>query len=214
MPESFELERLKTTDRYKLIAGLVVPRPIAFVTTLGVDGVHNAAPYSFFNAFSEDPPLIILGVGANVRGGDKDTGVNIREGGEFVVNLVDEPMAQSMNVCAVDFPPEISEVEVANLELVASVLVAPARLKMAPVAMECVHYQTLRPGNNRYLVIGEIKMIHVADQIIDAETLRIDRDRYSPIGRLAGGGYCRTNDRFEMKRLSVEDGMALTKNKK
>ncbi|MEL6963388.1 MAG: flavin reductase family protein [Pseudomonadota bacterium] len=211
MHQSFELDRLKATDRYKLIAGLVVPRPIAFVTTLGADGVHNAAPYSFFNAFSEDPPLIILGIGANVRGGEKDTGVNIRNGGEFVVNLVDEAMAQAMNVCAIDFPPDVSEIDVANLELVASVLVAPARLKTAPVAMECTHYQTLRPGNNRYLVIGEIKMIHVAEQIIDSETLRIDRDRYAPIGRLAGGGYCRTNDRFEMKRMSVEDGMTLIK---
>jgi flavin reductase (DIM6/NTAB) family NADH-FMN oxidoreductase RutF len=213
MPQSFELDRLKATDRYKLIAGLVVPRPIAFVTTLGANGVHNAAPYSFFNAFSEDPPLIILGVGANVRGEDKDTGVNIREGGEFVVNLVDEPLGEAMNICAIDFPSEISEVDVAGLELVASELIAPARLKAAPVAMECVHYQTLHPGQNRYLVIGEIKMIHVADDIIDSETLRIDRDRYAPIGRLFGGGYCRTDDRFEIRRLSVEDGMALIKDK-
>ncbi len=211
MSESFELDRLKATDRYKLIAGLVVPRPIAFVTTLGANGVHNAAPYSFFNAFSEDPPLIVLGVGANVRGEDKDTGVNIREGGEFVVNLVDEPLAEAMNICAVDFPPEISEIDVASLELVASELIAPARLKAAPVAMECVHYQTLRPGNNRYLVIGEIKMIHVADGVVDPGNLRVDRDRYAPIGRLFGGGYCRTNDRFDLKRLSVEEGMALTK---
>lgn len=213
MAESFELGRLKATDRYKLIAGLVVPRPIALVTTLGANGVHNAAPYSFFNAFSEDPPLIVLGVGANVRGEDKDTGVNIREGGEFVVNLVDEPLAEAMNICAVDFPPEISEINAASLELVPSVLIAPARLKAAPVAMECVHYQTLRPGNNRYLVIGEIKMIHVTDGIIDPVSLRIDRDRYAPIGRLFGGGYCRTHDRFDIKRLSVEDGMALMKAK-
>jgi flavin reductase (DIM6/NTAB) family NADH-FMN oxidoreductase RutF len=213
MAQSFELERLRATDRYKLIAGLVVPRPIAFVTTLGANGVHNAAPYSFFNAFSEDPPLIVLGVGANVRGEDKDTGVNIREGREFVVNLVDEPLAEAMNICAVDFPPEISEIDVANLELVASKLIAPARLKAAPVAMECVHYQTLRPGDNRYLVIGEIKMIHVADGIIDPDSLRIDRDRYAPIGRLFGGGYCRTSDRFDIKRLSVEEGMDLLKEK-
>lgn len=204
----FDLGQLDAKDRYKLIAGLVVPRPIAFVTTLGADGQHNAAPYSFFNAFSEDPPLIILGVGANVRGEDKDTGVNIRDGGEFVVNLVDEPLAEAMNFCAIDFPPGVSEVDAAGLELVPSEQVAPARLKAAPVSMECVHFQTLHPGQNRYLVIGEIRVIHVADDIVDPETLRIDRDRYAPIGRLFGGGYCRTHDRFEVERITVEEGMA------
>lgn len=205
----FDLSELQAADRYKLIAGLIVPRPIALVTTLSANGRHNAAPYSFFNAFSEDPPLIVLGVGANVRGEDKDTGVNIREGGAFVVNLVDEPLAEAMNICAIDFPPEISETEVASLDLVPSALVAPFRIKAAPVSLECVHFQTLHPGHNRYLVIGEIKMIHVADDIVDPTTLRIDRDRYAPIGRLFGGGYCRTNDRFEVRRMTVEEGMAL-----
>jgi len=209
----FDLDQLDTKDRYKLIAGLVVPRPIAFVTTLGRNGKHNAAPYSFFNAFSEDPPLIVLGVGANVRGEDKDTGVNIREGGEFVVNLVDEPLAEAMNICAYDFPPEISEIDVAGLELASCEMIAPSRLKAAPVSMECVHYQTLHPGQKRFLVIGEIKVIHVADEIVDPETLRVDRDHYAPIGRLFGGGYCRTQDRFEIKRLSEADSMALAKDK-
>jgi len=201
----FDLDQLKATDRYKLIAGLVVPRPIALVTTLGANGKHNAAPYSFFNAFSEDPPLIILGIGANVRGDDKDTAVNIREGAEFVVNLVDEPLAEAMNVCAYDFPPDISEIDVAGLELLPSEQIAPARLKAAPVSLECVHYQTLHPGKKRFLVIGEIKVIHVADAILDPETLRVDRDHYAPIGRLYGGGYCRTHDRFDIKRLSDEE---------
>lgn len=204
----FDLSDLDAKDRYKLIAGLVVPRPIALVTTLGENGGHNAAPYSFFNAFSEDPPLVVLGIGANARGDDKDTTVNIRDGGEFVVNLVDEPLAEAMNFCAVDFPPDVSEVDAAGLELVPSERVAPARLKAAPVALECIHFQTLHPGHNRYLVIGEIVMIHAADNIVDPLTLRIDRDRYAPIGRLFGGGYCRIHDRFEIKRLTVEEGMA------
>ncbi len=205
----FDLGDLDPKDRYKLIAGLIVPRPIALVTTLGANGRHNAAPYSFFNAFSEAPPLVVLGLGVNVRGEDKDTAVNIRDGGEFVVNLVDEPLAEAMNLCAVDFPPEISEVDVAGLELVASEIVAPSRLKAAPVSLECVHFQTLHPGRNRYLVIGEIRMIHVADDVVDAKTLRVDRERYAPIGRLFGGGYCRTHDRFDIPRLSVEQGMGL-----
>ena len=201
----FDLDELDAKTRYKLLAGLIVPRPIALVTTKGRDGRHNAAPYSFFNAFSEDPPLIVLGLGVNVRGEDKDTTVNIRNGAEFVVNLVDEPLAEAMNICAIDFPPEISEIDAASLELTPSDLVQPARLTAAPVAMECVHYQTLHPGENRYLVIGEVKVLHTRNGVLDPETLRVDRDRYAPIGRLFGGGYCRTHDRFEIKRLTEED---------
>jgi flavin reductase (DIM6/NTAB) family NADH-FMN oxidoreductase RutF len=140
-----------------------------------------------------------------MRGEHKDTAVNIRDGAEFVVNLVDEPLAEAMNICAIDFPPEISEVEAADLELTASDSVRPARLTAAPVSMECVHYQTLNPGHNRYLVIGRIQIIHVAEDILDPHTLRVDRDRYAPIGRLFGGGYCRTHDRFEIRRLTEED---------
>lgn len=201
----FDLNDLDAPTSYKLLAGLIVPRPIALVTTMGQDGGHNAAPYSFFNALSEDPPLVVLSLGINVRGEHKDTTVNIRDGAEFVVNLVDEPLAEAMNICAIDFPPEISEIEAASLDLTPSDSVRPARLAAAPVAMECVHYQTLHPGENRYLVIGKVQIMHVAPDIIDPKTLRIDRDRYAPIGRLFGGGYCRTTDRFEIKRLSEED---------
>jgi len=201
----FDLSDLDAQTSYKLLAGLIVPRPIALVTTRGVDGRHNAAPYSFFNAFSEDPPLIVLGLGVNVRGKEKDTTVNIRNGAEFVVNLVDEPLAEAMNICAIDFPPEISEIDAASLDLTPSDLVQPARLAAAPVAMECVHYQTLHPGKNRFLVIGEVKILHTAKDVLDPETLRVDRDHYAPIGRLFGGGYCRTTDRFEIKRLTEED---------
>lgn len=201
----FDLSELDAQTSYKLLAGLIVPRPIALVTTIGKNGGHNAAPYSFFNAFSEDPPLVVLGLGVNVRGEHKDTTINIRDGAEFVVNLVDEPLAEAMNICAIDFPPEISEVDAAALDMIPSDTIKPARLAAAPVSMECIHYQTLHPGNNRYLVIGEVRILHVAKDILDPDTLRIDRDRYAPIGRLFGGGYCRTTDRFEIKRLTQED---------
>jgi len=201
----FDLNALDAPSCYKLLAGLIVPRPIALVTTKGPTGQDNAAPYSFFNAFSEDPPLVVLGLGVNVRGEHKDTTVNIRDGAEFVVNLVDEPLAEAMNICAIDFPPETSEIDAAGLDLTPSDTIAPARLSAAPVSMECVHYQTLHPGENRYLVIGEVRVIHVAEDLLDPATLRINRDRYAPIGRLFGGGYCRTTDRFEIKRLTEED---------
>lgn len=209
----FDLSTLDAPSTYKLLGGLVVPRPIALVTTRGPDGRHNAAPFSFFNALSEDPPLVVLGIGADVRGGIKDTAANIRDSGEFVVNLVDEPLAEAMNICAIDFPPEVDEIEAASLDLTPSETVEPARLTAAPVAMECRHYQTLQPDRKRYIILGEISVIHVADDVIDAQTLRIDRERYAPIGRLFGGGYCRTHDRFEVKRLTEAEGQALLNGK-
>jgi flavin reductase (DIM6/NTAB) family NADH-FMN oxidoreductase RutF len=181
---------------------LVVPRPIALVTTQSREGRVNAAPFSFFNVFAEEPPLVVLGLGISPVGGAKDTAVNIRDTGEFVINLIDEPMAEAINLCAIDFPPEISEIEVAGLELAPSQKVAPPRIAQAPVNLECRRYVTLEVARERYLVIGEVQVAHVRDGLIDPATLRVDRDAYAPIGRLFGGGYVRTRDRFEMPRLT------------
>lgn len=205
----FDLKSLDAPTTYKLLGGLIVPRPIALVTTRSPDGLNNAAPISFFNAVSEDPPLIVLGIGVNPSGNVKDTTANIRDVGEFVVNLVDEEMAEAMNLSAVDFPPEVDEAEAARLALLPGEVVAPQRLAAAPVSMECRRYVTLQPGKDRYVILGEVLMIHVADDVIDPETLRIDRERYAPIGRLFGSGYCRTNDRFEIKRMTIAEGKAL-----
>ena len=116
----FDLAGLAARDRYKLLGGLVIPRPIALVTSRSPAGHDNAAPFSFFNVLAEDPPIVVLGLGVAASGGAKDTTNNIRDTGEFVVNLVDEPIAQAMNLCATDFPPEVSEIEVAKLELLPS----------------------------------------------------------------------------------------------
>ena len=205
----FDLKSLDAPTTYKLLGGLIVPRPIALVTTRSADGRNNAAPFSFFNAVSEDPPLIVLGIGVNPSGNIKDTTANIRDVGEFVVNLVDEEMAEAMNLSATNFPPEVDEADVAGFELLPGEVVAPARLAAAPVSMECRRYITLQPGKERYVILGEVLMIHVADDLIDPESLRIDRERYAPIGRLFGSGYCRTNDRFEIKRMTVAEGQAL-----
>jgi flavin reductase (DIM6/NTAB) family NADH-FMN oxidoreductase RutF len=198
----FELAELSASDRYKLLAGLVVPRPIALVTTQSAGGRVNAAPFSFFNVFAEEPPLVVLGLGISPAGGAKDTTANIRETGEFVVNLVDEPIAEAMNLCAIDFPPEVSEMEVAGLDLAPSDKVGPPRIAQAPVNLECRRYLTLQPARERYLVIGEVLLAHVREGVIDPGTLRVDRDVYAPIGRLFGGGYVRTHDRFELPRLT------------
>ena len=200
----FDLRTLAAAERYKLLGGLVVPRPIALVTTKGQDGRDNAAPFSFFNVLAEEPPLIVLGIGVNVRGGVKDTTCNIRDTGEFVVNLVDESMAEAMNVCAVDFAPEVDEIDLAGLALTPSEMVRPARITRAPVAMECRRYVTLQPGPGRYIILGEVLVMHVAEGVVDPATLRVDRDSFAPIGRLFGSGYCRTRDRFEIRRLTED----------
>jgi flavin reductase (DIM6/NTAB) family NADH-FMN oxidoreductase RutF len=204
----FALAELSSPERYKLLGGLVVPRPIALVTTRDRDGRANAAPFSFFNVVAEEPPLIVLGLGVHARGGAKDTTNNIRDGGEFVVNLVDEPLAAAMNLCAIDLPPEVSEIDLAGLELLPSEAVAPGRIAAAPVSMECKRYVTLQPGPERYIVLGEVLVLHVKDGIVDPAGLRIDRDAYAPIGRLFGGGYVRTHDRFDMPRISYRDWLA------
>jgi flavin reductase (DIM6/NTAB) family NADH-FMN oxidoreductase RutF len=201
----FDLAELSAADRYKLLGGLIVPRPIALVTTRSADGRSNAAPFSFFNVFAEEPPLIVLGLGISPSGGAKDTTVNIRDTGEFVVNLVDEAIAEAMNLCAIDFPPEVDEIEVAGLALAPSDKVAPPRIAQAPVNLECRRYLTLQPARERYLVLGRVVMAHVRDGVLDPATLRVDRDAYAPIGRLFGGGYVRTHDRFEMPRLTYRE---------
>jgi flavin reductase (DIM6/NTAB) family NADH-FMN oxidoreductase RutF len=187
------------------LGGLVVPRPIALVTTRDAGGHTNAAPFSFFNVLAEEPPLVVLGIGVSASGGAKDTTNNIRDSGEFVIHLVDEAIALAMNLCAIDLPPEISEIEVAGFTLLPSERVAPGRIAEAPVALECRRYVTLQPGRERYIILGEVLLLHVRDGIVDPERLRVAREGYAPIGRLFGGGYVRTHDRFEMPRISYRE---------
>jgi flavin reductase (DIM6/NTAB) family NADH-FMN oxidoreductase RutF len=204
----FDFAKLAPAERYKLLGGLDVPRPIALVTTQDAGGRVNAAPFSFFNVLAEEPPLVVLGIGVSASDGAKDTTNNIRDQGEFVVHLVDEPIAEAMNLCAIDLPPGHSEIEVAGLSLLPSERVAPARIAEAPVAMECRRYVTLQPGRERYIILGDVLLLHVREGIVDPERLRIDRDGYAPIGRLFGGGYVRTHDRFEMPRISYREWLA------
>src|ERR1700752_4427153 len=156
MPDqlSYDLAALTPHDRYKILISLVIPRPIALVTTVGPTGVVNAAPFSFFNLFSESPPLAVLGLQARPDKSLKDTSAHIRERGEFVINLVDEALGEQMNQCAVDFPPEVSEIEAAKLNLLPSAKVKIPRIAEAPAALECRHYTTLEVSASRRLAIG------------------------------------------------------------
>ncbi len=202
MTLKFDFAALTPPQRYKLLAGLVVPRPIALITTRSVDGVVNAAPYSFFNVFSEDPAIVVVGLQARPDRSLKDTTKNVRATGEFVVNMVDEALARAMNDCAIDFPSEIGEPEALKLLLADSGLVAVPRLADAPVALECRKMTMMNFGLERDLLVGEILGLQVRDGVVDPENLRTDYDHYKPVGRIAGSLYTRTNDQFALERDS------------
>lgn len=185
---------------YPILASLVTPRPIAFVTTLCPDGVVNAAPFSFFNLLGADPPILGFAPGDRDDGTPKDTARNIRLTHEFVVNLVDENLAQAMNQCAASLPYGQNELTHAGLHACASSVVKPPRIVESPVSFECKEWGTLQIGDNR-LVIGLIKRLHLRDELFDRDKGRIHTDRLFLIGRMASPHwYCRTRDRFEMIR--------------
>jgi flavin reductase (DIM6/NTAB) family NADH-FMN oxidoreductase RutF len=191
----------KHADRaYTLLASLVTPRPIAWVTTISPDGVVNAAPFSFFNVLGAEPPIVGICPGDRDDGTPKDTARNVRLTHEFVVNLVDEDLADAMNRTAASLPYGVSEIESAGLTTQPSSVIRPPRIAEAPASLECAEWGTLQIGDNR-LIIGLVKRIHVRDELFDPETLRIRSERFQVIGRMASPDwYCRTRDRFEMKR--------------
>ena len=195
-----DLENEFKDRAYALLASLVTPRPIALVTSLGPDGVVNAAPFSFFNLLGASPPIGAFAPGDREDGTPKDTARNIRAGHEFVVNLVDEGIAEAMNQCAASLPYGESELPRAGLTTVPSSVVKPPRLAEAPASLECVEWGTLHIGDNR-VVIGLIKRLHLRAELFDAEKQRIHTEKLFTIGRMASPHwYCRTRDRFEMIR--------------
>ena len=190
-----ELERAK---RYKLLVGLVVPRPIALITTVSQGGVVNAAPFSFFNVMGDEPPIVIVSIEDRDSGALKDSARNISESGEFVVNLVDEAIAEKMHACSIDYPPEVSEIEMVGFCCAASTQVRPPRLAEAPVALECTLHSRI-DIDTRHLLIGQVRHLHVRDELIDPASLRVRMDNYHPVGRLFANQYVRTRDRFALE---------------
>ena len=189
-------------DNYKLLTNLVVPRPIAWVTSQNAAGVINLAPFSFFNAVGANPLYLIISVGLNDAGEPKDTAKNILAGGEFVVNLVTEELFDAMNISAADFPPDMSELEVADLHAAPSVKIKPPRIAEAQASMECKLHSSQLLGKNT-LIIGEVVMFHVADHLMGP---RMHVNDFAPIGRLGSPSvYCRTADRFDVKRISYAE---------
>ena len=192
------LAELAPRERYKILIGLIVPRPIALITTRGTNGVDNAAPFSFFNILSSDPPIVVVSFDARASGATKDTLRNIRDTGEFVVNLVDENLADAMHLCSTDLPPERSEIELAKLTIAPATRVKPGRIAESPVSLECTLKQAIDMGPERTIVLGEGFQLNVRDGLLDPATMRINDGAYHPIGRFYGNLYCRTNDRFTL----------------
>ncbi|WP_448033448.1 flavin reductase family protein [Bradyrhizobium liaoningense] len=186
---------LTPRERYKVLTSFILPRPIAWVTSLGPTGVVNAAPFSFFNAFCEDPPLCMFAANRKPNGQDKDTFLNIQRTGEFVVNIADEPLARAMHESSGDFPPEIGEPDYLGLKLAPSAKVAVPRLADTPWAMECKLWKMIDVNNDRRLIMGEGIHFHIRDELWDPEAMRVHMDRYHPIGRMFADRYCRTDDR-------------------
>lgn len=187
---------------YKLMIGAIVPRPIAFVSTVSPAGVYNLAPFSFFTGISANPPAICFC--PMVRAGDdprKDTLRNIESTGEFVVNVVSEEFAEKMNITSGEYPPEVDEFTVSGLTPLPSDLVKPPRVQESHVNMECKLIEILRVSARPLggsVVVGEVLRFHVDDGYM--QDFRIDTDKLRAIGRMSGNSYTRTRDRFEMFR--------------
>ncbi len=192
---------------YRLMVGSVVPRPIAWVSTISKAGVVNLAPFSFFTCVSQAPPMLSISVGE--RDDDqKHTTRNILETQGYVIHVVVNGMEEQMNVCAGNYPPEVNEFEEAGLEAIPADLVPAPRIANAPVAMEC-QFRTLltngEPGERTNLVIGEVVRWHIREDVMIDEKY-IDPVLLQPVGRLTGNHYCRSQDVFELQRPDRKKG--------
>jgi flavin reductase (DIM6/NTAB) family NADH-FMN oxidoreductase RutF len=191
------------------MASLIIPRPIALVTTLGASGVANAAPFSMFNMVGEDPPLVMISINRLKDGRLKDTAANILASGEFVVHMSDEPMAQKMHACGEAFPSEVSELAAVGLTPVPSHGVRPPRIAEAPVAFECVLAEQL-VTESRYVFFGEIRWMVARDGLIDTEAWRVNLRDYAPVARFGASFYIRTGDRFAIADRDEAQGARAT----
>ena len=198
----FDLDAMAKSDAYKLLASVILPRPIAWVVSKDDAGELNAAPFSFFNILSSDPPLVAISIAAAPDRSVKDTLANIRERGEFVVNMVPEELAEAMNLTATNAPRGTDETRVAGLDLLPCSVIDVPRIAGSPVALECKLYQTLEPGGATVIVLGRIVYAHVRTSAFqDVSRLHIDPAQMRLIGRMhGGGGYCTTRDVFTIER--------------
>jgi flavin reductase (DIM6/NTAB) family NADH-FMN oxidoreductase RutF len=203
----FDFAELPPRERYKLLVSTITPRPIAWIVSQSAAGRLNAAPFSFFNAFAGNPPVVGIGIGSHEPGRPKDTRANILETKQFVVNLVSEQVAEAMNITAIEFPREVEELKQAGLTTAPSLHVKPPRIAESPVAFECELLQIVELGSDSGLVLGKVLAMHVRDEfVLDERKHYIDTPNLKLIGRMHGTGwYARTSDLFEMPRIPLKE---------
>jgi len=199
----FDFAAIPPRECYKLMVSTIAPRPIAWVVSQNTKGQLNAAPFSFFNAFSGDPPIVGIGISSHEPGRPKDTRRNIRETREFVVNLVSEDAAKAMNITAIEFESSVNELAEAQLATLPSVRVKPPRIAASPVSIECALLQIVDLGPDNGLVLGRVLAMHVRDEfVLDPAKHYVDTPNLKLIGRMHGTGwYARTSDLFKMERI-------------
>lgn len=198
----FDAQEIGSKELYKLIIGTIVPRPIAFVSTVSGHGIGNLAPFSFFNGVSSNPPAVMLAITRKSDGTKKDTLINIETTKQLVINSVDESLVKAMNACSADYPYGVDEMLKVGLSSIPSVKVRPPRVAESPIHLECELYDTLEVGGggegSSTIVVAKIVMMHVrADLMKDG---KIVIDRFKPVARLGGIGYAKVTETFDLPR--------------
>ena len=200
----FDFNNLEPRDVYKLLIGTVVPRPIAWVTTISTDGVPNAAPYSFFNCLSSDPPVLALGIENRDNRAFKDTAANIRSTEVFTVNIVGRSNIDAMNITATAFPENVNEIEKAGLTMIDGTSVSCPRIAEAPVSFECKRHIGVEIGTSREIVLGLVLRAFIRSDIVDPQNHHTDHTKLDAVGRMGGHGYAFSQDYFDLPGMSVE----------
>lgn len=203
---AFDFTRLEAKDRYRLLTNFIGPRPIALVSTLSETGQDNAAPMSFFNVFSHDPALVILGIQARPDGQQKDTVRNIRRDGEFVVNMVDMALADAMLICGLPVAADVDEVALAGLTSAPCQHIRARRIVQSPCAMECRVDRLLEYGR-RLIIVGEVLQMHVHRDCLDEAGRYVNPDTYQPIARLHADNYITSDRQFVMPGPQMPQGV-------
>ncbi|WP_297454290.1 flavin reductase family protein [Persephonella sp.] len=195
-----DIKSLEPKQIYKLMTSIIVPRPIAWVSTVSRDGIYNLAPFSYFAGISSDPPLLLISVGSKETKEKKDTWQNIEDTGEFVVNIVTKDTLEKMNITALPFDKEVDEFEKAGLTPVPSSIVKAPRVKESPVNIECKRFEIIQIGKMG-IILGEVLKVHVKEDILN-EKGYVDTTKLEIIGRLGGANYCLVSkeNTFELRR--------------
>lgn len=193
---------LSANESYRWLSSTVMPRPIAWVSTVSADGLFNLAPFSFFQVICDDPATLMVNVGLQADGRLKDTVRNVQETGELIIHLVSRAAAESMNATSATLAHDQSEFELAGLATTPATLVKPLRIADVAVAFECeVAEIKLYPADNprQFLIFAKVLLGHIDDAVM-ADARHVDAAKLDLVGRLSGSFYSTTRDRFSMKR--------------